>query len=77
MVFRGGDGKQVGYARSEDGLTWEHDLDGPILGPRDAGVTELYFVSFLHHNGTDYVYFEGGSYTGAQGFLATRNGSSS
>ncbi len=76
MVFRAGNGKNVGYATSVDGTNWVHKVDGPILEPHHAGVSELYFVSFIHHKGDDYIYFEGGSYTEANGYLITRMGSS-
>jgi len=71
MVFRG-DSKSVGYATSNDGVNWRQPFEGPVLKPRDAGVSELFFVSFVHHNDTDYIYFEGGSYTSANGYLVTR-----
>ena len=71
MVFRG-NSKSVGYATSRDGIAWEQAFKQPIVKPQNAGVSELYFVSFVHREGVDYVYFEGGSYTKASGFLATR-----
>ncbi len=72
MVFRGGNGKKIGYATSRDGIVWEHAFESPILVPSAAGVSEIYFTSFLHRDGVDYVFFEGGSFTEANGFLATR-----
>ena len=77
MVFRGGDGKKIGYATSKNGVDWEPAFEGPILEPHHAGVSQLYFVSFIHRDGSDYVYFEGGSYNSANGFLAIRRGPSS
>ena len=60
-----GDYTAIGYAESEDGITWQRPLNNPVLTPGSSGEWDdrLIFVGaggFLFHNGIYYMWYTGG-----------------
>lgn len=74
MVYRGvsfNDPGALGLATSKDGLKWHRASDKPFLTNKDTGKT-VFFFSYLHHDGSDYVYFESGDTSGTDVRLTVR-----
>lgn len=74
MVYRGSsfnDPGALGLATSNDGIDWRRASDTPFLTNKDVGNT-IYFINYLHHDGSDYVYFESGNTNGTDVRLSVR-----